>query len=60
VEEIELRVQIILKRFFKFDWEKFKWTVVCQDVENGIAFVNTVMDIWLHKTVRESFDYIRK
>jgi hypothetical protein len=60
LEEIELGWRIILKRIFKFKYEKFKWIGVSQDRDNGIAFVNTVMNIWLHKTRREFFDYMRK
>jgi len=49
LEGIELSGRIILKRTFKFEWEKFKWIGVSQDGDNGIAFVNTVINIWFHK-----------
>ena len=48
LEEVELRVWIILKRIFKFEWGKFKCIGVSEDGDNGIAFVNMVINIWFH------------
>jgi len=60
LEEVELHGWIILKRIFKFDWGKLKWIGVSEDGDSGIAFVNTVINIWFHNSGREFFDYIRK
>ena len=59
MEEIELGGTILLKRVIKFEWEEVKWIGVSQDGDNGIAFVNTVMNIWFHKRWREILDYMR-
>ena len=60
MEETELGGRITLKRIFKFEWEKFKWIGVSEDGDSGIAFVNTVINIWSHNWMKKVFDYLRK